>query len=114
MTDVEGVQVLTKAKLFRGLGDSSRLAVLEALRGEPRCVSEVVAETGLSQPGVSGHLACLLDCGLVSRLRKGRFVFYSIASPEVESILKSAEMALSRISGLVEDCSNYPEHLNPI
>ncbi|MBI2544891.1 MAG: winged helix-turn-helix transcriptional regulator [Candidatus Rokubacteria bacterium] len=60
-----------QAKLFRGLADPSRLAVLEALRDGPRCVSEVVAATGLSQPNASAHLACLEDCGLVIRDRRG-------------------------------------------
>src|SRR3972149_4594321 len=44
----------TKAKLFRGLADPSRLAVLEALRDGPRCVSAVVAAPRLSQPKAAG------------------------------------------------------------
>jgi DNA-binding transcriptional ArsR family regulator len=63
-----------KAKLFRGLADLSRLRVLESLRGGPRCVSEVIQATGLSQPNTSAHLTCLWECGLVNKERRGRFV----------------------------------------
>src|SRR2546422_7031087 len=70
-----------KAKLFRGLADSSRLAVLEALRDGSRCVSEVVGTTGLSQPNASAHLACLTECGLITRERRGEVVYYGIADP---------------------------------
>ena len=42
-----------KAKLFRGLADPSRLAVLEALRDGALSVNEVVRRTRLTQPNVS-------------------------------------------------------------
>ena len=51
-----------KAKLFRGLGDRSRLAILEAILDGPRNVGQIVAETGLSQPNASMHLECLYCC----------------------------------------------------
>jgi len=53
------VDILTKAKLFRGFGDSSRLAILECLTGGPRMVREITEATGLSQPLVSMHLMCM-------------------------------------------------------
>ena len=62
------------AKLFRGFADPSRLAILQALRDGPRSVGQLVATTGLSQPNVSNHLACLRDCGLVASERVGRRV----------------------------------------
>ena len=67
------------AKLFRGLADASRLRVLETLRDGPLHVGTVVARTGLSQPNVSMHLACLVECGLAARERQGRFVEYRLA-----------------------------------
>jgi ArsR family transcriptional regulator, cadmium/lead-responsive transcriptional repressor len=85
----------TKARLFRALGDPSRLAVLEALRAGPRCVSDLVATTELSQPNVSGHLAFLRECGLVAREQRGRFAYYSVVANEVESILASADVLVS-------------------
>lgn len=56
-TSIDGVAA--KAKLFRGLGDRSRLSIVESLRGGPKCVSEVIKSTGLSQALVSMHLACM-------------------------------------------------------
>jgi ArsR family transcriptional regulator, cadmium/lead-responsive transcriptional repressor len=96
-----------KAKLFRGLADPSRLAVLEALRDGPRCVSEVVAMTGLSQPNASTHLACLEDCGLVTRNRRGKFVYYAIADTRVVKLLEEAEAILHEIGANVFRCTRY-------
>jgi DNA-binding transcriptional ArsR family regulator len=103
------VLLATKAKLFRGLGDPSRLAVLEGLRAGARCVTDVVELTGLSQPNVSGHLACLLDCGLVVREQRGRFAYYSISGPQVEAVLVAAETVLGQVSELVDLCCNYSD-----
>lgn len=63
-------------RLLHGLGDPSRLAILQALRGGERRVSDLVENTGLSQPNVSKHLTCLWGCGLVAREKRGREVFY--------------------------------------
>jgi DNA-binding transcriptional ArsR family regulator len=40
--------------------------MLELLRERPRAVGELVALTGLTQPGTSKHLRVLRDAGLVS------------------------------------------------
>ena len=96
-----------KAKLFRGLADPSRLAVLEALRDGPRCVSEVVAATELSQPNASAHLACLAECGLVTRERRGKFVYYGIADKRVVRVLEEAEAILTEVGAHIFRCTRY-------
>ena len=98
-----------KAKLFRGLADSSRVAVLEALRDGPACVSDVVAATGQSQPSVSMHLACLWECGLVERERQGRFVQYRIADPRVVQLLDAGNALLLHVGDQVYVCTRYQE-----
>jgi DNA-binding transcriptional ArsR family regulator len=101
--------LLLKAKLFRGLADPSRLGVLEALREGSKCVSNVVKLTGLSQPNASAHLACLEDCGLVRKERRGRFVYYQIAHENVPIVLELAEKILSQVGDLVYRCTRYGE-----
>jgi len=100
-----GLQV--KAKFFRGLADMSRLTILEALRGGRKNVSEVVAETGFSQPSVSVHLDCLWCCGLVDREIGRRFTHYWIKSRKVTRLLEMAEGVLEDVSDRVESCSRY-------
>jgi DNA-binding transcriptional ArsR family regulator len=102
-----------KARLFRGFADPSRLAVLEALRAGPRCVSEVVAATNLSQPNVSAHLACLVECGLARSTRQGRFVYYAIADDRALKILEEAEAILGGIGSEVFRCTRYDSSQRP-
>lgn len=88
-------------KLFHGLSDLSRLAILRALERERR-VSEVVELTGLSQPNVSKHLACLWGCGLVSREKRGREVYYS-AIEGIDALLAAA-VAVLDVAGETMGC----------
>lgn len=95
------------AKLFRGFADPSRLAILETLREGECCVSDLVQATGLTQSNVSGHLACLRNCGLVSSRQEGRFVYYRLADAEVALMLAGAEAILADVSARVATCPNY-------
>ncbi len=106
-TTTAAPSLATRAKLFRGFSDASRLSILEALRPAPRCVGEIVEATGLGQSNVSNHLACLLDCGLVAREQRGRFVYYSLSDPRVSELLATADELLTEIARGVEHCGRY-------
>ncbi len=95
------------AKLFRGFGDESRLAVLHALRDGPLTVGELVSRTRLTQPNVSMHLGCLAECGLVTRERHGKFVSYSIADKRVVKVLDQADELLLDVGRLIDACLRY-------
>lgn len=107
MAVVQDLSLTLKAKLFRGLADPSRLALLEELRAGPKTVSELVVATGLSQPNVSGHLACLKDCGLVAGRQEGRYVTYALADPRIDVVLRGAEGILADVAAQVYACTRY-------
>ncbi len=96
-----------KAKLFRGLSDPSRLSIVETLRGGEKTVSQVVEETGLSQPNASAHLSCLQDCGLVARRQDGRFAYYALADERMEQVLQAVEGILRGVADNVYRCTRY-------
>lgn len=87
MPVLAGSSLRSKAKLFQGFADPSRLTIVEALRSGERTVSEICHDTGLSQSNASNHLACLLGCRLVSREQRGRFAYYRLADERVEALL---------------------------
>jgi len=105
----QDLSLALKAKLFRGLADPSRLAIIEALRPGEHSVSEIVLETGLSQPNVSAHLHCLRDCGLVTSRQQGRFVFYALVDRRMEDVLSAVEEILSDVAARVYACTRYNE-----
>lgn len=96
-----------QAKLFRGFGDPSRLAILQALRSGPLTVGEIVKETGLSQSNASNHLACLRECGLVVPEQNWRYVTYHLSDDRVGALLEMAESLLSDVARGVYECTRY-------
>lgn len=96
-----------RAKLFRGLGDPSRLRVLDVLRDGPLSVGQIARSTRLSQPNASMHLACLADCGLVQWERQGKFMNYALADKRVAKLLDQAEELLLEVGPLIAACRRY-------
>jgi len=92
------------AKYFRGLGDPSRLRILELLREGELSVGELVDRLRLPQPQVSNHLACLRWCGFVEARREGRTVYNRIADARVERLLDLADSLLADNSEHVAAC----------
>ena len=85
---------LASARLFRVLGDPTRLRILELLLDGPRSVRELIDQLGCSRSRVSNHLACLRWCGFAEADRSGRTLIYSIRDARVGSVLAVArEMA---------------------
>lgn len=107
LTISDRAALFTKAKLFRGFGDSSRLSILEALLEGPKNVSDIVHATGLTQPNVSNHLGCLRDCGLVSMQQQGKYVIYQLSDPRVNEILNLASSLLADVAQGVYECTRY-------
>ncbi len=95
------------AKLFRGLGDPTRLRVLLSLLDGERRVVDLVEDVGAAQSTVSAHLACLRDCGLVTMRPEGRQSFYSLARPELLDLLAVAEQLLAANGQAIQLCPNY-------
>jgi ArsR family transcriptional regulator, cadmium/lead-responsive transcriptional repressor len=101
------VEVDVAARLFHGLSDPTRLAILLSLLDGERRVADIVERVGSSQPNVSNHLGCLKGCGLVTdRPGDRRQVFYSIARPEVRDLLIAAERFLVEGGESVTLCAN--------
>jgi len=100
-------QLEVEARFFKGLADKSRLAILETLLDDEKTVADIVKLTGLSQPNVSAHLACLLECGLVQKQRDGQWMLYRVASYEVPEIIELMRSIVASHSQQLYDCTRY-------
>jgi len=79
------------ASWFRVLGDPARLRLfsLIASKSEACAACDMVEPLGVTQPTVSHHLKVLYEAGLVTREKRGRFVYYRPV-PERLAILSRA------------------------
>jgi len=93
------------AKYFRGLGDQTRVKILELLRDEGELsVGELVVRLGEPQPKVSNHLACLRWCGFIEARREHRTVYNRIADKRVVKMLDLAHALLADNAEHVAAC----------
>ncbi len=92
------------AKLFRGLGDPTRVRILQLLIEEERTVGELVDELGSFQGRVSSHLACLRWCGFVTSRREGQNIYYRVVDGRVRKLLNAGADFLSEHRDKIAFC----------
>jgi ArsR family transcriptional regulator len=68
------------ARVYRALGDETRLEILGLLAAAPGpiCACEIEANFRLTQPTISHHLRVLREAGLVSAEKRGLWVYYGL------------------------------------
>jgi DNA-binding transcriptional ArsR family regulator len=78
--------VETYGKALTALGDPTRRAIFEQLRGGPRSVGELAGSLPVSRPAVSQHLRVLRAAGLVSDRKEGTRRLYRVAPEGVAEL----------------------------
>lgn len=74
------------ARVLDALGDPTRRAVLEVLRGGAQPVGEIARHLPVSRPAVSQHLRVLKEAGLVRDRQDGTRRLYAIDAQGLESL----------------------------
>jgi len=102
------------ARIFRGLGDGTRIRILRLLLDGPRTQKEIVDTVDLSQGRVSQHLTCLVWCGYLESERVGRATQYRIANARVAALLDLGTGFLDSTCGDIGSCRivTTPERTN--
>lgn len=83
-----------KADLFKALGHAGRVRILEVLRDGERTVADLIPAVGLESSHLSQQLAVLRRAGVVTAIRSGSSVTYSIADPAIVELLAAARSFL--------------------
>ncbi|MGH2750136.1 MAG: ArsR/SmtB family transcription factor [Actinomycetota bacterium] len=102
------------ARLFRALGDATRVRVLELLLAEGELHQmEIVRRLGATQARVSEHMACLVWCGFVEPRTEGRRTLYRVANRRVGTLLDKAKQFLEQNEAQIATCRRIePEGSN--
>jgi ArsR family transcriptional regulator, arsenate/arsenite/antimonite-responsive transcriptional repressor len=72
------VSLVEMTPFFKAFCNATRASIIEQLLAGERCVCEITAHLGLSQPLISHHLAILRDTGFVRARGSGARTYYSI------------------------------------
>ncbi len=94
------------AKFFQGLGNPTRLKIVELLleRGEMN-VGELIDAVQMSQGQISNQLACLKWCGYVTSRSEGKYVYYRVADPRVKDLINLARALVADNAEAIRACT---------
>lgn len=75
------------APLLKAMSNPTRLVILCKIAEGERSVGELEKQVGLTQSGISQHLAVLRRQHIVVTRRDKQTIFYSLASPDVIALM---------------------------
>lgn len=84
----------TLARMFKALGDPTRVKLLSLIAAAPNgeaCICDMTEPVGLTQPTVSHHMRQLVEAGLATREQRGKWAYYRV----VPAVLSSLATALT-------------------
>src|SRR5512144_671761 len=81
-------QAALLAESFAALSDPIRLRLLSFITSAPGevCACDLVEPSGRSQPTVSHHMKILVDAGLVTREKRGLWVWYRPVTSRLDAL----------------------------
>ena len=77
------------ASIFRVLGEPARLQLLNLIAAQPSQevrACELVETLGLSQPTVSHHLKVMYEAGLLTKDRRGTWIYYRVVTDRLSEL----------------------------
>jgi len=87
-----------QARLFRCIGEPTRLQILKLLAGGERYVGEIIQALDKEQSLVSHHLKALKDCNIVTARQENQKIFYRLADPHLAELVSRSESLVKELS----------------
>ena len=76
---------LDNARVFKAFCDENRLVILEMLQSGEKCACVLLEKLNITQPTLSHHMKILVDSGIVSARKEGKWTHYSISAAGCEN-----------------------------
>jgi ArsR family transcriptional regulator len=78
VTTATAIDSTRAAELFHALSDPIRVDVVAMLMDGERCVCDLMDDLELQQSRLSWHLKTLVEAGIITGRREGRWNYYSL------------------------------------
>lgn len=84
---VYNLQLQKMNDVFKALNDPTRREILKMLQEHDMTAGDIAAKFEMTAPSISHHLDKLKRAGLVTTLKQGQFVLYSINTTIIDDLL---------------------------
>jgi ArsR family transcriptional regulator len=76
------------AKTFKAFCDENRLIILEMLQSGEKCACVLLEKMKITQPTLSHHMKILVESGIVTSRKEGKWTYYSINMTRSENAVR--------------------------
>lgn len=83
---------------LKAVAEPARLRLVSlvlASPGQEACICDLTAPLGLSQPTISHHMKVLVDAGLLTREKRGRWAYFRAVPQAFESLAQALQPTAS-------------------
>jgi len=91
---------IESARVFKAFCDENRLMILEMLQSGEKCACVLLEKLEIVQSTLSHHMKILVDSGIVSARKEGKWTYYSISNNGVTV----AKDLLIKLTEIIENC----------
>jgi len=74
-------------KVFQALNDETRRKIIDLLKAEDMTAGEIAEHFDISKPSISHHLDKLKQADLVTGVKQGQFITYSLNTTILDEVL---------------------------
>jgi ArsR family transcriptional regulator, arsenate/arsenite/antimonite-responsive transcriptional repressor len=90
-------------KVFKALGDPTRLRIVKLLENGELCVCQLIAVLNMGQSRISRHLSILKEAGLIQDDRKGKWVHYRLCCRDAAQNISACLAGLAGDQAVKQD-----------
>ncbi|MDD3171014.1 MAG: metalloregulator ArsR/SmtB family transcription factor [Bacilli bacterium] len=96
---------LEKAVIFKALGDETRQKIVAMLSKGSLCACKILEEFKITQPTLSHHMKVLCDAKLVTFIKDGKWMHYSLNKDLLSQLaFNIEEMCQNKETITTDDC----------
>lgn len=74
--------------VFKALNDPARREILKMLQKQDMTAGDIASKFDMTAPSISHHLDKLKRAGLVTTIKQGQFIHYSINTTIIDDIIQ--------------------------
>ena len=87
------------AKVFAAMASEPRLKILAYLSKSTMTAGEIADRFDMTKPSLSKHLSILENAGLITGVKKGKFIHYSIVEEHIANTLDGYLQSVCSVRG---------------
>ena len=92
------------ARIFKAFCDENRLTILEMLQNGEKCACVLHEKLNITQPTLSHHMKILIESGIVTARKEGKWTYYSISAAGCEAAASLMKKLTTILETKIEGC----------